>query len=174
MLVIGTAVAVVAGCGSGKQSVPPPPASQPAATTMQTTAPAPNALQAEAGSAATGDIPDNQVFLVFRNRVAGYSMKYPEGWAQQGAARTVTFRDKNNIVRVLIANGSVSVASVQHALKTLKGVAISRQPQALTIGSSPAVKLVYTTKSAPNAVTGKRVTLTVDRYYLGNAGKEAI
>src|SRR5436190_54404 len=114
MLVIGTAVAVVAGCGSGKQSVPPPPASQPAATTMQTTAPAPNALQAEANSAAAGDIPDNQVFLVFRNRAAGYSMKYPEGWAQQGSGDRVTFRDKNNIVRIVVGAGAApSHASVQ-------------------------------------------------------------
>jgi len=30
------------------------------------------ALSAEAQSAATGDIPDNQVFLVFHNRSAGY------------------------------------------------------------------------------------------------------
>src|SRR5439155_27297188 len=116
MLVIGTAVAVVAGCGSGKQSVPPPPASQPAATTtMQTTAPAPNALQAEANSAAAGDIPDNQVFLVFRNRAAGYSMKYPEGWAQQGSGDRVTFRDKNNIVRIVVASGSAPTrAEVAH------------------------------------------------------------
>ena len=29
-------------------------------------------------------------------------------------------------------------------------------------------------ESAPNAVTGKRVTLVVDRYYLSNGTKEAI
>ena len=43
-------------------------------------------------SAATGDIPDTQVFLVFRNAPAGYSMKYPEGWTQRGAGANVTFR----------------------------------------------------------------------------------
>ena len=48
----------------------------------------PSALQAEANSAATGDIPDNQVFLVFRNATAGYSMKYPEGWAQRGSGKS--------------------------------------------------------------------------------------
>src|SRR5438876_8997203 len=31
-------------------------------------------LQAEAAGTAAGDIPDNQVFLVFRNGVAGYSI----------------------------------------------------------------------------------------------------
>src|SRR5947209_4128443 len=60
------------------------------------------ALSAEVKSAATGDIPDNQVFLVFNDGAAGYAMKYPEGWAQSGSGRDVTFRDKNNIVHVVI------------------------------------------------------------------------
>jgi hypothetical protein len=33
---------------------------------------------------------------------------------------------------------------------------------------------VYTTQSAPNPVTGKRVSLTVDRYYLSAGGKTAV
>jgi hypothetical protein len=35
------------------------------------------------------------------------------------------------------------------------------------------VKVVYTTRSAPNPVTGKRVTLLVDRYELAKNGKRA-
>jgi hypothetical protein len=174
---------VLAGCGgsSSKSSSPPPPPPPPAATTTATTPPtppssppAPGGLQAEAGSAATGDIPDNQVFLVFRNGAGRYSMKYPEGWAQQGSASAVTFRDKNNIVRIVITNGPVSVAYVRRGLKALTSVTLTGQPQLLTISGEPAVKAVYRTRSAPNAVTGKRVTLTVDRYYLSHAGKEAI
>jgi hypothetical protein len=174
-------VVVLAACGgsSSKSSSPPPP--PPAATKNATPPPPPTTapqgvapLQGEAASTATGDIPDNQVFLIFRNGPAGYSMKYPEGWAQQGVGPAVTFRDKNNIVRVLVRTGAVSVASVGREVRTLKGVQIHRQPQALTIGGAPAVKVVYTTESARNPVTGKRVVLTVDRYYLGHAGKEAI
>jgi len=132
-------------------------------------------LTGEAGSAATGDIPDNQVFLVFRDGAAGYSMKYPEGWAQTGAGRAVTFRDKNNIVRILIAAGThPTTASVAAQLRKLTGAHVSAPPRSMTIGSAPAVKVVYTTESARNPVTGKRVTLTVDRYYLARGGKEAI
>ena len=65
----------------------------------------PPPLQGEAGSAAAGDIPDNQVFLLFHDSAAGYSLKVPEGWAQQGGGRRVVFRDKNNIVRVLVQRG---------------------------------------------------------------------
>ena len=36
------------------------------------------------------------------------------------------------------------------------------------------MKVTYTTQSAPNQVTGKRVTLMVDRYALAHAGRVAI
>src|SRR2546427_13032624 len=112
VLVPGLLVVVVAaGCGSSGQKAAPPTVT-PATTTAPAVQPttttgggAPGALQAEANATAAGDIPDNQVFLVFRNRAAAYSMKYPEGWAQQGAGKRVTFRDKNNIVRVVVATG---------------------------------------------------------------------
>ena len=47
-------------------------------------------------------------------------------------------------------------------------------PHAVSLPSGPAVKVTYTTQSAPNPVTGKRVTLTVDRYELAHAGRVAI
>ena len=72
------------------------------------------ALTAEAQQAAAGDIPDNQVFLTFRNTAAGYSIKYPEGWAQRGSAARVTFQDKNNLVRIDVAEGATqTVAAVR-------------------------------------------------------------
>jgi hypothetical protein len=180
-LVLGGAL--LAGCGgSAKNSSPPPPPTSPSTTPPPppATPPAPpsasgpGALQGEAGSTATGDIPDNQVFLVFSNGAAGYSIKYPEGWAQSGAGSQVTFRDKNNIVRILVRRGAVSTRAAARELRTTKGAAITRQPQATTINGDHAVKTVYSTVSTPNPVTGKRVTLTVDRYYLGRGGKEAI
>src|SRR2546425_13292113 len=102
-------------------------------------------------------------------------MKYREGWAQQGSGATLTFRDKNNIVRVVIRKGAAGdPASVRRELAALKGVGIAGGPQAMTISGTPALKAVYTTRSAPNSVTGKRVTLVVDRYYLWHAGKQAV
>ena len=136
------------------------------------------ALSAEAQSAATGDIPDNQVFLVFDNHAAGYSIKYPEGWTQHGSAGNVTFQDKNNLVHIVIGRGAEpSVASVAAQLSGLKRATPSltfTAPRAVTIGSAQVIKAKYTTRSAPNPVTGKRVTLTVDRYELGRAGRVAV
>jgi len=176
---LGTA-ALLAGCGGKKTAAPAttgptsPATTSPAATGGRTTSSA-GALQAEANSAATGDIPDNQVFLTFRDATAGYSMKYPEGWAQRGTGAHLTFRDKNNIVRVVVLKRTpATVAAIRRELAALKGAHVQSGPQRLTISGAPAFKVVYTTQSAPNPVTGKRVTLLVDRYYLGHASKEAI
>jgi hypothetical protein len=180
LLALLVLVAVVAaGCG-GSQSASTTTTTTTAATTTAattTTGPAasPSPLQAEAKAAATGDIPDNQVFLRFADPVAGYSMKYPEGWAQQGAASTVTFRDKNNVVRIVVKpGGAVTPADAKHDLAAVTGATIANGPATSTIGGHPAVKVSYATQSAANAVTGKRLTLVVDRYYLWHGGKRAV
>jgi hypothetical protein len=101
-------------------------------------------------------------------------MKYPEGWAQSGGGRLVVIRDKNNIVRVVIQNGGLpSGSAVRKQVASLAGARIVTPPGRLTLTSGPAIKVVYSTESAQNPVTGKRVTLIVDRYYLSRAGKEA-
>ena len=128
-------------------------------------------LSADARSAATGDIPDNQVFLVFSGAKAGWSMKYPEGWTRRGSGQEVTFSDKNNLVHVVVgASKAPTTSSVAVELRTLaaKEPALSfKAPVTIALPADPAaVKAVYTTQSAPNPVTGKRVTLIVDRYVL--------
>jgi hypothetical protein len=167
------AVLVTAGCGGDKHtsSSPPPTASQ--ATTRQTsTSTSPGALQAEAASAATGDIPDNQVYLVYRSS-AGWSMKYPEGWAQSGKPTTTVFQDKNNIVRVAVRRGSLPTVTQVRGDPSLRVARITSGPATVATGGVHAVKVVYATQSAPNAVTGKRVTLMVDRYYVAHASRVA-
>jgi len=102
-------------------------------------------------------------------------MKYPEGWAQRGSGKSVTFRDKNNIVRIVVGPGTAATtASVRKDLARLQGVHVQQAPQAMTISGRPAVKVVYSTESAPSAVTGKRVQLVVDRYYLWKDGRLAV
>jgi hypothetical protein len=178
LLALLVLVAVVAaGCGGSKNASTPTTTAAAVSTTAPTTgtSASPSPLQAEAKAAATGDVPDNQVFLRFADPAAGYSMKYPEGWAKQGSGSTVTFRDKNNIVRVVVApGGRPTAASVRADLRRLTGAHVQSGTRPLTINGVPAFKVVYTTASTPNAVTGKRVTLMVDRYYLSQAGKEAI
>lgn len=136
------------------------------------------ALTGESASLATGDLPDNQVFLTFTDSTAGWSMKYPEGWAQRGTAGDTTFQDKNNLVHVTIRPGPApTVASVQADLATLASSQSSltpKPPVAMTVNGTPMIKAVYELASAPNPVTGKQVTLTVDRYAFSRGGKVAV
>jgi hypothetical protein len=134
-------------------------------------------LSAEAQSAATGDIPDTQVFLTYTDTPAGYSIKYPEGWAQRGSGPDVTFQDKNNVIHVTVSKGAAptpaSVAAQLAREKAGNTTLTAGKPQTLSYKAGPVVKVSYTTQSAPNPVTGKRVTLIVDRYEYARGGKVA-
>jgi hypothetical protein len=136
------------------------------------------ALSADAKSAATGDIPDTQNFLTLRAPRVRVSMLYPEGWTVQEGVSRVSIADKNNLVRISLSRGAApTVASVRSQLAALArstpGLAAGA-PRAISLSSAPAVKATYTTQSAPNPVTGKQVTLTVDRYVLAHGGRVAI
>jgi hypothetical protein len=159
----------IAGCGSSSSS------SKPTAAPGSTP---PGALSAEAAATATGDIPDNQNFLTFKDAKDGFSMKYPEGWAQKRAPSGITFQDKNNLVRVEVHNGGTpTVASVTQELaklKTANPTLTAQTPTSMTVKGKPAIKVTYTTTSAPNQVTGKRVTLMVDRYVFSKNGRVAV
>lgn len=175
-----------AGCGGSKTGASTTTAtttSQPAATatmaaTTTTASGSASALTGEAQASTTGDIPDNQVYVGFTNERASYSMKYPEGWAQSGSGDRVTFSDKNNLVRIVIQPGAepdlAQVTADMQALKKSTPSLRFQPPRRIQIGGRPALKVVYTTESAPSPVTNKRVQLTVDRYYFAQGGKRAI
>jgi hypothetical protein len=141
---------LMAGCGSSSSTdssgevSSAPSASGPAESREASGAAAPS----EAQAAATGDIPDNQTFLVFNDSQAGYSIRYPEGWARKGSANDVTFQEKANAVHVAVRKGAPH--------------------------GKPGVKVTYSRRSAPDPVTGKRLPLTIDRYEYPNGGKVAV
>jgi hypothetical protein len=181
LLAVGLLTAA-AGCGSSSTSTstststPPTAASsKPAATSASS---AVGALSGEAASAATGDIPDNQAFLTFHNPVARYSISYPEGWARKGTGADTTLVDKNNVVHIVITKGAgATPSSVSAELTRLKQSNPSltfTPPVTVHLKSGiTAIKSTYTTRSAPNPVTGKTVILIVDRYELSGGGKRA-
>lgn len=173
--------AAAAACGSSAKT---PAAASAPATTAATSTPSTTAasgagvLTAEANAAAAGDIPDNQVFLAFVNATAGYSIRYPEGWLQRGNGQNVTFQDKNNRIRIAASSGTAfTAASVKADIAALKSSNPSFRataPTPIALPAGPALKVTYSTESAPNSVTNKRVTLAVDRYYLSKGGKRVV
>ena len=155
--VLATAGLVVAGCGgSGSSSGTSTGNDVPTTSSPSTVGEGSSAAGAEAGgaapseaqAAATGDIPDNQTFLVFHDPRAGYSIRYPEGWARRGSGNDVTFQEKANVIEIAVHKGAPS--------------------------GKPGVKHTYTRLSGPDPVTGKRLPLTVDRYEYGSHGKVAV
>jgi hypothetical protein len=176
-LLLLAALLVAGGCGSSSSSSTTASSASPAAG--GTSAPEGGAaLAADAKSAATGDIPDSQNFLTLKSQHLGVSMIYPEGWTVQEGASGVSIKDKNNVVRIALSRGAApTTATVQAQLAALKSAspALSIGPvRTLALKSGPAVKATYTTQSAPNPVTGKQVTLIVDRYTLSHAGRVAV
>jgi len=176
LLVAGTAfLTAAAGCGGASPRVATSAAPPATAAAPATASSSPSPLQAEATAIAGGDIPDNQVFLRFTSAASHYSLKYPEGWAERASGSTTTFRDKNNVIRIVVVSGApVTLAQASRDVSGINGAQIAAPPQRLVLGGKAAVKVVYTTESAPNPVTGKRLTLTVDRYYLWHAGRRAV
>ena len=180
--------ALAAGCGGGgggssnsAQATVSPASTTPSASPgydFGTAGQTSGALTAEAQQTAAGDIPDTQVFLTFRNTAEGYSIEYPEGWAQRGTTGRVTFQDKNNLVRIEVAKGSnTTVAAATAGMNHLRQQTPTLRfdaPTQITVGGKSVVKAVYSTESASNPVTGKRVKLVVDRYYVPGAGKYAV
>ena len=171
VLVIVAMGLAIAGCGSSGSSSGTAAGGSPASGAGA------NVNASEAQSAATGDIPDNQVFLSYKNPKAGYSIKYPEGWARKGSANDVSFSDKDNQVRIAIgSNGSASVASARSTLTNQVGSSAHLQINSAkveTISGSPVVHIVYREQGPPDPVTGKRLTVMVDRYVLSKGGRVA-
>jgi hypothetical protein len=116
--------------------------------------------------------------VTLHDAAAGYSMQYPEGWVQRGGASDVTLQDKNNLVHIVVRRGTApDAAAAAQALAREKRAIPSLQagaPSSVTVAGRPAIKISYSTESAANPVTGKRVLLLVDRYVLPGAGRYAI
>jgi hypothetical protein len=191
-LAIAAIVAGAPACGSSSGSPSASSTDTPSVPSSQGSSPSTGpaggagALTAETQAAAAGDIPDNQVFLVYQNRAAGYGIKYPEGWAIRGGNGDVTIQDKNNVVHIVADTGAATVAQARADMQSLAASTPRfsfKQPVAhppcSNMGATTklplaAVHVVYTTQSKPNAVTGKRSLLSVDRYYMSKGRHGAI
>jgi hypothetical protein len=141
LVLLAAALALLSGCGSTQKH---------------------SGTAAEARSAATGDIPDNQVFLTYRDRAVGYSLTYPEGWTRVGGGRRLAFRDKGN---------SVTLAVVRAAPSGPPGARSG--PKRVQLKHGSAIKATYTRVGPPDPVTGKRPLLVIDRYVYSRSGRFA-
>ncbi len=125
-----------------------------------------------------GDIPDDQVFVVYTSPL-GFSIKLPEGWARKERGDGVNFADKYGGVDVSIS--PASTAPTARSVKAGEAAGLEQTGRAVKIGaiksvelpSGPSVLIKYTSNSEPNAVTNKQVRLEHDRYLLFKGGRLA-
>jgi len=163
------------GCGGASASHSQSATAGAAAQSSQGAAEAPS----DAQSTATGDIPDNQAFLTFTDPSAGFSIRYPEGWARTSGREEVTFQDRANVIHIAVGAGAPPTpaqasAAVARMKMTDPTIAAAGAPVRVEINGSPVVKVTYTRLSKPDPVTGKRLSITIDRYEYAHGGKMAI
>lgn len=130
-------------------------------------------------SSLPGDIPDTTQFVAYHSDAGHFTLRVPEGWAQQSGSASVTFTGTLNTVTVSwtatpappsTTGAAQDVAMLQHSEQSFQLGTVS----SVTLPAGPAVEITYRENSAPNAVTGKQYRLDVFRYELWKAGTEAI
>ncbi|MER8733766.1 hypothetical protein NKH28_28795 [Mesorhizobium sp. M1227] len=123
-----------------------------------------------------GDIPDTQVFIDYASP-QGFTMKVPEGWARSDHADGASFVDKLDGVVVSVAKAdaaptvdSVKADYVPKLQSTGRAVRVTAVKQ-VKLPAGPAIRIVYTSNSEPNAVTNRQVRLENERYLYFKDGK---
>ena len=175
----------------GKQTAPsttarPDNASTTAgATTRQTTSSQPSVPTTTAsvnpGAAEinpAGDIPDNQVFVNYASRDGKYTLVVPEGWARTETRSTTTFADHFNSIRIEAT--ARAAAPTVATVRATEVPALQRDTASFSLSNVTSVNrtagivvlVTYRASSAADAVTGKRVTLDVERYEFWRNGTQ--
>lgn len=127
-----------------------------------------------------GDIPDNQAFVRFTARGAGYSLEVPEGWAQQRVPRGFLFTDKLNAVRVEVVPArsalGLAQARAQEVPRLARTIAGFQRPRVELVRrpAGTAVRISYLATAAPDPVTGKRRVDAVERYVFFHEGRRVV
>lgn len=123
-----------------------------------------------------GDIPDSQVFIDYTSP-QGFTMKVPEGWARSDRADGASFIDKLDGVVVSASKAasaptveSVKANSVPGLEKAERAVKVTAVKE-VKLPAGPAIRIVYTSNSEPNAVTNKQIRLENERYIYFKDGK---
>jgi hypothetical protein len=167
-------------------SAPSPSASQPAPTspapTSSPAAPGPSSTEkpAPVDSAVPGDIPDTTQFVAHRSDAGHFTIKAPEGWAEQSGTSSVTYTGTTNMVNVTWMPaaaaptvGSATAQEVPQLQQSERAFQLGKVT-AVTLPAGGAVEITYKANSTPNPVTGKQYLLDVLRYELWKSGTEAV
>lgn len=125
-----------------------------------------------------GDIPDNQVFVLYRSPL-GFSIQVPEGWARRETPGSVTFSDKYNVVEIMVSSrvqpptlDGLRTGEADELQKTGRAVSVSAV-KAVALPAGRAFVVSYRSNSERNPVANKAIRLDNDRYFFWKDGKLA-
>ena len=170
---------VVSACGTGYATIQPATTGTPTGATspnpsapggQPSTAASESAPPASGTRTAAGDVPDNAVFLTYRDQAKGFSIQYVEGWQVVPHGDGVLIHDKDSSETVAVVAAPADVATWVSgtdlpALQALSSFALIKQ-DTVKVGSVTLIHLAYHLLAPPDPVTGKQVPSTVDRYYV--------
>lgn len=167
-------IGLLAGCAPSRKptvKAPTPPATPPTNTTAKTEQP----VAPEKNP--PGDIPDTQVFVLYKNTTGKYAVEAPEGWARTEHGADVSFVDKFDGESVKLSKSTTppTVAGVQkiqapELQRTGRAVKIQGVKSTTMPRTGSVVYVTYTSNSDPDPVTGKQVRLDNITYYYYRAG----
>jgi hypothetical protein len=169
-----------AGTPSSPAGMSPAAPTSTAGNSVAAPGPSPTEKPAPVDSAVPGDIPDTTQFVTHRSGAGHFTIKAPEGWAEQSGASSVTYTGTVNTIAVAWMPSATAPTS-QSAMA--QDVAALRQSErgfqlgnvgTVTLPAGTAIEITYQANSAPNPVTGKQYRLDVARYELWKSGTEAV
>jgi hypothetical protein len=122
-----------------------------------------------AGDATTpGDIPDTQAFVDFSPSTGTYHVSLPEGWARTDLPTGASLSDKENSIRVeaqpspetptVASVTATDVPALRAAGDTVSSVRLVTRP------AGDAVLVRYEARGSNDPVTGRRLSVDVERY----------
>ncbi len=171
---------MLAGCGTGSAPASPgaPVTSKAAAGPAGSQSPAGGQAAAPPAITAAGDIPDTTVYVPHRYLPGHFLVKVPEGWSRQASPAATFASDLNSITAARLPGSAAPTVATARAgtvpaLRSSTAAFSLTSIRPVTLAAGPAIEIVYEVNSAPNAVTGRRYRLVVERFELFKAGRGA-
>ncbi|MFE2874493.1 hypothetical protein ACFXG6_01535 [Streptomyces roseus] len=157
-------LAALAGCGASGSPAAADPKPPPA----------------PAESNPPGDIPDNQVYVVFKPAAGGFTVSVPEGWARTATGPVTAFTDKLNRIEVsehaaatAPTTASVTARDVPALAKTVPGFSPGKASE-VTRKAGKAVLYTYQGTAPTDPVTGKTLRDAFERYVFHHDGRDVV
>ena len=116
-----------------------------------------------------GDIPDSQAFVRF-SLPGKYSVLYPEGWSQSGTSADTIFASSYNGEQLLSQAPADPAFVIHRMFPGVRNIVVHRQTQPNGLVATA----TFTSKSLPDAITGRSAPLENAAFFFVKGHRETI